>query len=329
MAGLREEMTVVVTTSATRSNPDTQLLRSVMHSFGLVDGLTACRTIVVCDGFRPKDGEGADSNKRGLLTADRQQAYVEYIATLQESTDWYCQGQPVEVMALTEHAGFAGAVLKAVETVTTPFLMVVQHDWAFVRAVDVSGVLDVMSTTPRVRYCTFMAGKMRNYLQTVRSIPKLKIDLRPVAPDHPVGERMYPLGILYDRTHVCRVEFWNEWIRTGIQRCRVRRAGARGGRGRSSGCVGNFPEDLLGREVRSVLEEGGQEALMDQVGTSFLCDSDDAAVVHMDGRKFLSEEELAARGWRGRACRHQVVAAIAGVAEDGEPMQDVESGPGG
>ena len=38
--------------SPVRSNPDTFIITRVLASFGLVPGLAACRTLIVCDGFQ-------------------------------------------------------------------------------------------------------------------------------------------------------------------------------------------------------------------------------------------------------------------------------------
>lgn len=49
---LREQLTVIISTSATQSNPSTLLVEVVASSFRRVSGLSNCRKVIVCDGFR-------------------------------------------------------------------------------------------------------------------------------------------------------------------------------------------------------------------------------------------------------------------------------------
>jgi hypothetical protein len=47
---LSDELTVVLVTSFTEACPSTTLIEAVVASFGFVEGLEACRLIIVCDG---------------------------------------------------------------------------------------------------------------------------------------------------------------------------------------------------------------------------------------------------------------------------------------
>lgn len=48
---LKEKLTVIVTTSPVRSNPDTHVISKVFESFLLVPGLAQCRKLLICDGY--------------------------------------------------------------------------------------------------------------------------------------------------------------------------------------------------------------------------------------------------------------------------------------
>ena len=45
-----DRLTVVITTSPTRSNPSTKMLELVVNSLDLVPHLQSCRKVIVCDG---------------------------------------------------------------------------------------------------------------------------------------------------------------------------------------------------------------------------------------------------------------------------------------
>ena len=50
-------LTIIVTTSPTRSNPSTELLETVVETFNKVPGLIACKMIVMCDGVKELSDE--------------------------------------------------------------------------------------------------------------------------------------------------------------------------------------------------------------------------------------------------------------------------------
>jgi hypothetical protein len=52
---LRDRLTVVVTTSPVPSNPSTAMIEELFQSFAMCPGLSACRKIIVCDGFNVGD----------------------------------------------------------------------------------------------------------------------------------------------------------------------------------------------------------------------------------------------------------------------------------
>lgn len=48
---MKDRLTVIITSSPVRSNPDTHVITRVFQSFNLVPGLAACRKILICDGY--------------------------------------------------------------------------------------------------------------------------------------------------------------------------------------------------------------------------------------------------------------------------------------
>jgi hypothetical protein len=166
-------VTVIVTTSYVMSHPSTALLETVLASFSLVPGLAGSRTIIVCDGYKlataskKTTGKGRrrganNQSKLGYVSeagAARYKRYVEQVQGLAATT--WCNTQ---VLVLAKHHGFAYAVKAALQQcVTTEFVMVVQHDYVFLRGFDLSAVLTSMRRCPELKYIG-MCVAMRAYL---------------------------------------------------------------------------------------------------------------------------------------------------------------------
>ncbi len=130
---LAHRLTIILTTSPVRSNPDTLLLRRVVHSFSLVPDLSQCPQIVVCDGFRLASQKSGSRYKKGKILEEEVSnyyAFIENVRQLAEEGEGGFKGMRVE--SLEERMGFAGAVHRACrDWVKTPFVLVVQHDRLF------------------------------------------------------------------------------------------------------------------------------------------------------------------------------------------------------
>jgi len=78
-------LTVVLTTSPSVSNPATELIERVIQSFALVEGLTDCDLIIMCDGVKEIPDDQFDQQKkyrhrkRGWISASRHVLYKQYI----------------------------------------------------------------------------------------------------------------------------------------------------------------------------------------------------------------------------------------------------------
>jgi hypothetical protein len=69
-------VTVVITTSPVKSNPDTDMMEEVVRSFSIVPLLRLCRLIIVCDGFLV--GQEGAKWKPGRVSPSEAKAYEEY-----------------------------------------------------------------------------------------------------------------------------------------------------------------------------------------------------------------------------------------------------------
>ena len=77
--GLYDRITVVITTSPVRSNPDMSILSQVLNSLLLVPGLEGARKLIVCDGYRL----GKQCRfKLGRIMPEHEGKYADYKARL-------------------------------------------------------------------------------------------------------------------------------------------------------------------------------------------------------------------------------------------------------
>ena len=117
MGPLGQRVTVILTTSPASDHPRTELLEQVMASFRFVDGLSRCRTIIVCDGYKISNS----CNFRGGKVDDVRRAnYEGYKVALNDKISrklpgWEC----VQILDLQQHHGFGFAVRAALPHVET------------------------------------------------------------------------------------------------------------------------------------------------------------------------------------------------------------------
>ena len=122
---LGRELTIVVTTSAVRSNPSTHLVETTLASLDVFGDLSGCRRLVMCDGFklRPRS-----QPKIGVITdeeAGRYQDYVGRVARLCRERPAYTR---TRVVRLARRQGSSFAIREAMAThVTTPYAVRVSN----------------------------------------------------------------------------------------------------------------------------------------------------------------------------------------------------------
>ena len=159
LIAVQKLLTVIITTSPIQSHPSSKLLEDVLDSFVHIPDLGTCRKLLVCDGFKViphkrKDGGGTNNqSKKGLISAEVGRRYEEFVDSVTERSSkgvhpFGCGA--TEVIRLKKHMGFAYAVKEALTRVDTPYVMVVQHDFAFVRPFDLRAVLNAMAAEPEV-----------------------------------------------------------------------------------------------------------------------------------------------------------------------------------
>lgn len=143
---LSSVITIIVTTSPMRCDPDTDILETTFASLSLA-GLQACRKILVCDSLNVDStpvspGTKFKGFKKGYLRPEYLERYRQRLAMMREAT--WAREMKVELLELETWHGFALATLRALELVHTPLVCVIQHDLAFLRRVNLAPVADIL-----------------------------------------------------------------------------------------------------------------------------------------------------------------------------------------
>ena len=149
---LSKYLTIIITTSPVKSNPDTQMFQSVLKSFELVKGLSSCRKLLVCDGYKVSS-EGEYRFKKGLINPDCVSNYKQYIQNLKLLEIENCR-----IIERQDRFGFALNLLHCLEIAETEFVLVVQHDQTFMRSVDMEEIIGVMNRKNDVNYVGFLSS---------------------------------------------------------------------------------------------------------------------------------------------------------------------------
>ena len=118
---LSNRLTVVTTTHLLPSAPSTYILERTVRSLRGRLGVAECEHLIYYDA--PKGG------------GERHLKYVRNLERL-------CEKYGLQLL-MREAVGLKGNYLHAVDTVTTPYLLFVEHDWHFCRSIDVVALLDV------------------------------------------------------------------------------------------------------------------------------------------------------------------------------------------
>ena len=235
---LADDVTVILTTSYNGACPMTNLIEATVSSFGYVPGLTCCKLIVVCDGFRVSERM---RTKAGRLLPECEAPYTAYIEALRQlaererrqgsSSAW----AHAEILALEGHHGFAWAIKAALESglVRTRHVLIVQHDRSFMRSFDLARAVTCMLSDERVRYLLLPTRSTHHHAQTIFGRTGVRL------PHITVNDaKLLQLGFWWDSTHLACAEHYLNFVFK--QRC-VRR--------------GTFPEDTLGRQMLDAIKE--------------------------------------------------------------------------
>lgn len=220
MSLLKDELTIVVTTSPSPSCPSTELLETVLSSLvEYAPGITSCRLLLVCDGAKV-GAEKKQVFRSGHVSEASWRAYLEYKERLRARVAADAFGFPrAEVLELAQHHGFGFALCAALQLVSSRLVCVVQHDRALLRPLDMAGlcraILDLGDTVGYVLLPTRATAdyphRIRNKLGE-RNMKPPASDIEPHAIALASGGRLLPCLTFYDSTHVCHTAYYRRKI---------------------------------------------------------------------------------------------------------------------
>eukprot|EP00041_Stephanoeca_diplocostata_P019544 m.423289 g.423289 ORF g.423289 m.423289 type:complete len:398 (-) comp21332_c0_seq2:1701-2894(-) len=263
---VQNRLTIILTTSPVQSNPSTQMIEEVVGDIAHVPSLVSCKKMIVCDGCTVADG---DKFRSGKVTKESLQRYDEYIERLASIVrQGHGSFANTTLLRMPSRHGFGLAVKAALGRVTTPYVMIMQHDRPFVASFPLPAVLAAMDADPALKYVGLHTGSTRDYAHRTRTKYKNKIKIEPYVSG---GLEFLPMVFWYDSTHISTTEHYRSFV-FGPRRL----------------TKGNFIEADLGQvQIQDILA-GGMEAHA-QYGTWLLNDVDERVVCHINGRGYRTE----------------------------------------
>jgi hypothetical protein len=230
-------LTVLIQTSPLPSHPSTALLEALFRSFDRVDGLKEANIIILADGCESEettteDDHNNDSDniqkanfKHGSAPLETRSKYKQHLQLLKEMID---EKQPpfnplkkgtIQLLELPYRHGSARAIAAAFnerqEIVSTPYVLIGQHDNFFVR--DVSYLTTLVHymeedhTKSWLKCVHFPSTATLNYATKVKR--RYDLDISNVSVDlNNGGGSFIPLVFWYGRTHLARTSYYTSFI---------------------------------------------------------------------------------------------------------------------
>jgi hypothetical protein len=172
------------------------------------------------------------------------------------------------MIELPERHGSACAIKAAFDMglVTTPFVMVAQHDNFFVSEISLPSILEAMTHNEWIKCMHFLSTATFDYVKKSRR--RYRIDLEPFA-RHDVDNlegSLIPLLFWYGRTAISRTDYYNNFVLQRTLR------------------VGDHLEEVLGvNQLRDIQKRGVSGA--HPLWGNFVLDKGQEVLYHLSGRR--------------------------------------------
>lgn len=135
MINLNEELTVILTTHVLPSAPSTYFIEATIKSIkSRFSGIEGCKFMIYCD---------SDSTNHHHLE------YVENLRNLKDVVVVDNSHEGVKISGLQKN------YIKALKETTTPFAFCCEHDWKFLRNVDITGLIHFMKDHNNINFVRF------------------------------------------------------------------------------------------------------------------------------------------------------------------------------
>lgn len=278
-------LTIIITTSAIQSHPSTQVIDQVIDSFShFSHSVDITEIIIICDGYTVINNGNSDDEKINSKASRISQEIADnYEIYMNKLNELYSAPQ-YRIIRRDKHYGFARNLKYCLDQVTTKYVLVVQHDWQFMKPIDMGKLIKVMDDNNEINYINFISSSTTNYLSRMfKTGNKWKIDQKIREKNkEKFGIPIVPLMFWYDKPHLCRTDFYKYFVFGGVHY--------------------NYKTNNL-IKVRSFVEDSFGNLILDNIkvrglqehtlyGTYLFYETpDEEHLRHVNGRGFITQEQ--------------------------------------
>lgn len=138
-------VTVITSTNPIPSIPNTSHLYQAQVSLAIVPVLRLCKKIIVFDGIP----------EHKLHMTHRYEEYKQSVIKLTETDPYFSN---TELVFCEEWGHLSGAITSALKHVTTPFVLMHQHDLVVRKPFDLNGCVATLIANPYIKYIHFSSS---------------------------------------------------------------------------------------------------------------------------------------------------------------------------
>jgi hypothetical protein len=231
---MEREISVILITSPSISNPDTSLIDTTLEGLSHLSGLETVTVYILLDGYSIHP---IAQTKKGRITAAMEQKYELYHQRLMEKytptspsissemTSPAPSNRNYQIVKCDQHYGFALAVKYGLELCQTPYALILQHDRTFTTPFPyLNNLLLSFQLHPNIRYIGFPTIASMNHCRVLRCryglLPLVQhSSSRLLLPQHPTSSsdsppstsyEIQPTIFWYDSNHLCHVQRYLE-----------------------------------------------------------------------------------------------------------------------
>ena len=127
-----DDLTIIITASVIPSHPDITMIKETMKSLDLIN----------------------HKNSKIILAHDYSDK-KEYKAYLKNLENYVENMENVQIVVRDDWGHLTGNVRNAMKYVKTKYILLVQHDFPFIQAVDIHKIIEDLKSTPELKYIRF------------------------------------------------------------------------------------------------------------------------------------------------------------------------------
>lgn len=283
----------VLQTSPIPSHPSTALLEALFRSFEKADGLLESRIIILADGCeelilsstedgqdnRPKDS--VENIKHGKCYSKTAENYRKHLRLLEKAVRDQAppfrprDGGSIELVQLEKRYGSAPAIEAAMSRfVSTPLVMICQHDNFFVNEAPLREVVHALLKEPRglgigANCIHFLSTATLNYREKIKR--RYKLELGDPLSVKGLNDPLVPLVFWYGRSHVT----YSDYVRSYCLNREIAK--------------GSHLEELLGEKQLHHILKNGMES--HKAFGTYVLDQGKEILYHMSGRRVRAADD--------------------------------------